>query len=73
MKKQRQQAANAKPASCPKCKGKRAVPILYGMPTPELERDERAGKLILAGCIPDESKTWHCKTCGHDWGDRRRA
>lgn len=68
----RRQQARADHRQCPKCKSKRAIPILYGMPPPELERDEREGKLVLGGCTPDESKTWHCKNCGHDWGDRRR-
>ena len=40
---------NRKPGICPICGGK-VVPIVYGMPTGELEEKADRGEVVLGGC-----------------------
>ena len=40
---------NCKPGICPICGGK-VVPIVYGMPTGELEEKADRGEVVLGGC-----------------------
>jgi hypothetical protein len=47
--------------TCPEC-GAEGVPIVYGMPGPELIAEEKAGRVVLGGCvIEEEDPTWACK------------
>ena len=47
--------------TCPTC-GQKMVPIVYGLPGPELfERAER-GEIILGGCMPEPTR-WGCAHC----------
>jgi rRNA maturation protein Nop10 len=54
--------------TCPKCGGK-AIPVVYGYPTPETEARAARGEVALGGCMigsgiePD----WRCTQCGHGW------
>ncbi len=45
------------------------VPIVYGEPGPDLERQQDRGEVILAGCLfPPDSQVWHCKRCEKNFG-----
>ena len=51
---------------CPTC-GERAVPILYGLPTPVAREAAAAGRVRLFGCvIPAEPDNWTCAQ-DHTW------
>jgi hypothetical protein len=64
----------AKPA-CPRCSDAKAViPIFYGYfnrkGIEELKREYGPDGYLLGGCsIEPGMERWHCKTCGHDFGD----
>ena len=54
--------------SCPKCgKSDNVVKIIFGMPTPELVKEEEEGKIALGGCCPpmpgDPPRDYKCKAC----------
>ena len=44
------------------------LPILYGMPGPEMTQESIAGRVALGGCVifPDFPDRL-CNNCGHDW------
>jgi len=53
---------------CPECGSKRVVPIAYGLPGPDLEREALAGKVRLGGCvITGDDPAQACQDCGHEW------
>lgn len=57
----------------PRCSGcnstEAVVPVIHGEPEPELEAQAARGEVILGGCIVHEdSRPWHCKRCGEDFG-----
>jgi hypothetical protein len=54
--------------TCPEC-GAEVVPIVCGMPGPELFDGEAAGRVVLGGCvIEEESPNWACKgPVQHQW------
>lgn len=55
---------------CWRCGSADVIPILLGLPGPELMRAEAAGEVILLGCIPsDDMKNCHCRNCGYEWED----
>jgi hypothetical protein len=46
--------------TCPEC-GAEAVPIVYGLPGPELWDQEDAGRVVLGGCVLEaENPDWAC-------------
>ncbi len=53
---------------CPKCETT-GLPLVYGMPSYfPLGVAEERGLLALAGCgIAEDSPTWRCPKCGHEW------
>lgn len=55
---------------CSACKSTDAVvPVVHGEPGPELEAQAARGEVILGGCIiHEDSRPWHCKQCGQDFG-----
>lgn len=55
---------------CSACNSTDAVvPVVHGEPGPELEAQAARGEVILGGCIVHEdSRPWHCKRCGEDFG-----
>ena len=61
--------ASMEPAKpCPRCHSDEVVPILYGMPSPEVVEEPRAGRVKLGGCVTwPEAPDWHCVACGHEW------
>ena len=41
------------------------IPIVYGLPTPELWDDAEAGKVVIGGCVMDgASPSKVCSECG---------
>ena len=53
---------------CPQCHATRTIPIIYGYPAPELERDAARGKVRLGGCCVSPSHPqWYCPACEHEW------
>ncbi|MFC1663396.1 hypothetical protein ACFL04_04535 [Patescibacteria group bacterium] len=53
---------------CPKCKSTKVLPIVYGLPAPELEKQASEGKVFLAGCVMYENNPkYHCDKCGEEW------
>jgi hypothetical protein len=67
MRKDPHQAEVVMPA-WPEC-GAEGVPIVYGMPGPELIAEREAGQVVLGGCEsgPDDP-TWACKgPVQHEW------
>ena len=59
---------------CPKCKSKKTVPIVYGMPSLEMSKEEKAGRLILGGCVMNfDNPEWRCKKCEYEWKPRGKG
>lgn len=57
---------------CPKCESSDVVPIVYGLPMPELEARAIRGEVALGGCIVfDGAPDSYCARCGHRWKDER--
>jgi len=54
--------------TCPRCHSDKVLPILYGMPGPEMTQESIAGRVALGGCVifPDFPDRL-CNNCGHDW------
>ena len=56
--------------ACPRCHSDEVVPIVYGMPDPELVEESRAGRVALGGCVLfPEAPEWRCVVCGYEWGE----
>ncbi len=54
---------------CPECESKNVVPIIYGMPTCEVQKKEEEGKIQLGGCcIMPDSPRYACNDCHCIWG-----
>ena len=59
---------------CPKCKSKKTIPISYGMPSRDMLKEDKAGRLLLGGCVMNfDNPKWHCKKCGHAWKPKREG
>lgn len=57
-----------RPKHCPRCQSTDIVPIVYGLPGPELLDEARAGKIALGGCCIDQgSSDYQCRACGRSW------
>ena len=52
---------------CPECGSERVVPIVYGFPTPELERRAERGEVALGGCLLPADATRYCSDCDSEW------
>ena len=60
-----------KPA-CPECGSHDVLPIVYGLPGPELQTKALMGEVMLGGCIVyDSAPDLGCKSCGAKWLDMR--
>jgi hypothetical protein len=56
---------------CPRCEREESVPLIWGLPSPELMSEEERGLVALGGCMrPGEDFTLHCRACGLEWGRR---
>ena len=54
---------------CPSCGTSQVLPIVYGLPGPELAEEARLGKVVLGGCvITGEDPEWRCAKCGREFG-----
>ncbi len=55
-----------KPKECPKCKSRKVMGILYGMPdrSYKIPDDVYLGGCCVTGRDPD----WHCDGCSWEWG-----
>jgi ribosomal protein L37AE/L43A len=52
---------------CPVCKSENTIPIVYGMPSPQLnEGIQKRGDLKPGGAYV-EVKNWNCRDCGLDF------
>lgn len=68
--------ANTGPSSdgrppCPKCKSARVVPVVFGMPAPELSAQAQRGEVALGGCMcwgDERDNKWACRDCRHEFG-----
>jgi len=54
---------------CPKCRSKEnVIPIVYGLPGPELQEKAKRGEVILGGCVVTGNEPhWYCKVCKQRW------
>ena len=53
---------------CPQCSNDFVVPILYGMPGPEMMLESDMGKIKLGGCgIIENAPKWYCNKCEHEF------
>jgi len=54
---------------CPLCDSDEVLPILYGLPGPEMVKEAEEGRIAIGGCIVDpDYPTSRCEKCGHQWG-----
>jgi hypothetical protein len=50
---------------CPDCRSPHVVPIVYGLPSPQLFAAARYGHVALGGCVVTQSSPeWSCRVCG---------
>ncbi len=56
--------------TCPRCANQPIVPIVYGMPGPELIERASRGEVALGGCCVtgEYDNKYACLSCGHRWG-----
>lgn len=60
------------PEACPQCSSERVLPIVWGMPTPEI--DAMRGKVVIGGCMVhgpngvEKDPAFECRDCGHRFG-----
>ena len=60
--------ARKKKPACPLCGSRKIIPIAYGLPGPDLEKESKKGRVILGGCMVSENQPQsHCKDCGYEW------
>jgi hypothetical protein len=53
------------PPTCPRCHSDEVIPIVYGIASPELVAESRAGRLALSGRVVwPEAPQWRCVACG---------
>lgn len=54
---------------CPKCGARRALVIVYGLPSPGLLKAAERKEVALGSCvISDRDPEWRCAACGAEWG-----
>jgi hypothetical protein len=54
--------------ACSRCGSRDVLPMVYGMPGPELTEESIHDKVALGGCVvfPDAPDLL-CQNCGADW------
>ncbi|RAY16705.1 hypothetical protein DPM19_00520 [Actinomadura craniellae] len=56
------------PPDCPRC-GTEPLPVLYGLPGPEMFEAAERGEISLGGCeVYDDAPRWRCRGCGGEFG-----
>jgi hypothetical protein len=69
---ERMTTKSKKPRVCPRCGSGNVIPIVYGYPSPELEKQSQRGKVMLGGCcVGDDNTQWYCKECENRWRKER--
>jgi hypothetical protein len=54
---------------CPACGREDSVPMVYGLPSPDLMDLAERGLAVLGGCaLPDDGNDVVCRSCGLEWG-----
>jgi hypothetical protein len=54
---------------CPGCGREDSVPLVWGLPGPELMEQAERGLVALGGCLlPGEAPAFSCRACGLPWG-----
>jgi hypothetical protein len=49
---------------CSKCGSTRILPVVFGRPTAELQKEYEKGKVMLGGCeVGEEMPEFYCKKC----------
>lgn len=54
---------------CPMCGAVEVIPVVFGLPGPELVERANRGEVSLGGCMPLPDVLGSCKACGH-WRTR---
>jgi hypothetical protein len=58
---------------CPKCGSHDVVPIVYGYPSSEMEREADKGLIELGGCcVLNDDPQKYCKACGERFDPPKR-
>ena len=59
---------------CPRSHSDEVLPIVYGLPGPEMVEESAAGRVALGGCMVwSEAPDRRCEVCGHEWrGDEAK-
>lgn len=53
---------------CPLCRSHKVIPIIYGFPSPEMQKALRRRQAVLNSCQTWEGQPeWHCNECGCEW------
>lgn len=54
---------------CGRCGSPQVAEIIYGLLTPDVEAEYPGRRIILGGCVVEETfPQWRCLDCGHSWG-----
>jgi hypothetical protein len=62
------------PRRCPRCSSDEVIPIVYGIPAPDIIEEARAGRVALDGNVAwPEAPEWRCVVCGLEWRDEDTA
>jgi hypothetical protein len=59
---------------CPKCGNDTGIPIVYGLPGPDLMDRAERGEVVLGGCLDmDDNPEWRCMAvgCGTEWKSKQ--
>lgn len=62
--------ARGEAPSCPYCESSRVLPIVFGLPMPELELQAERNEVVLGGDLcwcDDRDPEWQCIECGYRW------
>jgi len=58
----------SKAPACPECQAADTVPIVYGLPGPEIFAAAERGELAIGGCVVEfDNPRWACRACTHRW------
>ena len=54
---------------CPACGREESIPVVFGLPSPELMDAAEKGLVSLGGCMmPEGPADFACRSCGLEWG-----
>jgi hypothetical protein len=55
------------PEQCPYCGSRAVIPIVYGLPSPKLEKAAARGEVAFGGRLVPQPQRWECRDCGMRW------